>query len=139
MLHSLFVAGKYPVYKIDDVYRFDKYATHSGSIFLGWIWFQMVVLLFVLSYLFANIAAIGSPGIFVYGAFIFLFVYSLTELMDGNPYAWLWELGKCLYGLSVLYYEQGWFGLPGIYSYVIAAYLAVSTGVSYTYKNHATQ
>jgi sterol desaturase/sphingolipid hydroxylase (fatty acid hydroxylase superfamily) len=132
------VTEKYPVYKIDDVYHFDKYATDSGRIFLGWIWFQMLVLLFTLSYLFANIAVIGSPGIFVYGAFIFLFVYSLTEMMDGNPYAWLWELGKCLYGLSVLYYEQGWFGLHHAYSYAIAGYLVLSAGVYYAYKNHAT-
>lgn len=128
------VAEKYPVYKIDDVYRFDKYATHSGSMFLGWIWFQMVVLLFVLSYLFANIAAIGNPGIFVYGAFIFLFVYALTEMMDGNPYAWLWELSKCLYGVSVLYYEQGWFGLPRVYNYAIAAYLVISVGTCYFFR-----
>ncbi len=85
------VAEKFPVYKIEDVYSFQKYAPEYSNQLLIWSWIQLSILLISTSYLFANIAAIGSPGIFVYGLFIFLSVYSFTELMDRNRFAFLWE------------------------------------------------
>jgi alkylglycerol monooxygenase len=41
------VAEKYPVYKIEDVYAFEKYETKAGSpAFISWIWIQITLLLF---------------------------------------------------------------------------------------------
>jgi len=60
--------------------------------------------------LFGNIAGIGSPGMFMYGGFIFLFVYALTELMDGNRYALAWELARAISGIGLLLYTGDWFG-----------------------------
>ncbi|HJV18826.1 MAG TPA: sterol desaturase family protein [Sediminibacterium sp.] len=104
------VAVQYPVYKIEDPYHFQKYDTPSGKGFTIWIWIQFILLISFISYLFGNISAIGSPGIFYYGAFIFLFVYAYTELMDRNPYAWVWELAKSTLGIALLYQTGDWFG-----------------------------
>lgn len=123
------VAEKYPVYKIQDVYRFKKYDTVENPLFIGYAWIQMVVLLLTISFFFANIAKIGSPGMFVYGGFIFLFVYALTELMDNNPTSWVWELSKSLYGMGILYYSGDWFGLNqyvAMSNYFILAYFGIS-------------
>jgi hypothetical protein len=82
------VESKYPVYKIEDVYHFEKYHAKESTLLLVWSWVQLVILLLMVSYLFANIAYIGNPTIFLYGAFVFLFVYAFTELMDGRmPWA----------------------------------------------------
>ena len=70
---------------------------------------SVIMLLLATSYLFANIATIGSPGIFVYGLFIFLSVYSFTELMDRNRFAFLWEIIKNILGVSIIYKTGGWF------------------------------
>lgn len=105
------VAEKYPVHKIEDVYNFEKYATRSSPSFIAWTWIQTGILLLILSYFFAHIAQIGSPGMFIYGGFIFLFVYAFTELMDHHPYAWIWEMAKTLYGAGILYYLGDWFGI----------------------------
>ena len=78
------VAERFPVHKIGDVYRFEKYHTEFSKIFLAWTWIQLLLLLLFVSYLFGNIALVGKPGIFIYGAFIFLYVYAFTELMDKN-------------------------------------------------------
>ena len=43
---------------------------------------------------FANMAAIGSPGMFIYGGFVFLSVYAYTELMDKHVFALIWETGE---------------------------------------------
>jgi sterol desaturase/sphingolipid hydroxylase (fatty acid hydroxylase superfamily) len=119
------VAERFPVYKIEDVYHFEKYAPDSSRFRTGWSVFQLIVLLLLLSYLFGHIAAIGSPGIFWYGLFLFLHVYAFTELMDRNPYAWCWELLKAVCGIYLLYIQGSWFGMD--------AYFAASTPILGSY------
>ncbi|MEO8765822.1 MAG: sterol desaturase family protein [Ginsengibacter sp.] len=127
------VAEKFPVYKIEDVYNFEKYATRHSAALLTWSWIQLAGLLMTTSYLFANIATIGTPGIFIYGGFIFLTVYAYSELMDRNRYALFWELIKNIYGWSIIYKTGDWFGashvFPGI-DYSIIAWFIVSSIVT---------
>jgi len=126
------VAEKYPVFKIEDPYHFEKYDTKNSTIFSVWIWFQLFVLLALVSYLFGNIAPIGSPGIFLYGAFIFLFVYSYTEQMDQSSHAWIWDLLKTAFGLTILIQTGDWFGAKSILPqapWIIGCYLVISSFV----------
>lgn len=104
------VTEKYPVYKIEDVYHFEKYNPSCSTYLYAWSWMQLVVLLLMISYLFGNIAKIGNPNMFIYGGFVFLMVYAFTDLMDRNPYALVWELLKNVLGLSIIYYLGDWFG-----------------------------
>ncbi len=104
------VAQQYPVYKIDDVFGFEKYNPQVSKGLQVWIYIQLFFLLLFISFLFANLSAIGSPGIFWYSGFIFLFVYAMTELMDGSKQAYLWEGLKCGIGIYLLYQFKGWFG-----------------------------
>ncbi|MFV0607338.1 MAG: sterol desaturase family protein [Niabella sp.] len=99
----------YPVYKIKDVYHFKKYNTEISSSLKVWAWVQLIALLLFISYLFATIATIGSPGIFLYGFYIFLFVYAFSELLDRHPQAWIWELAKGLTALLIIFYTKDWF------------------------------
>ena len=127
------VAEKFPVYKIEDVYNFEKYSTKYSTALLTWSWIQLAVLLITISYLFANIAAIGTPGIFLYGFFIFLTVYAYSELMDRNRYALFWEVIKNIFGCAIIYKTGDWFGasvfFPGI-NYPITAWFIISTLVT---------
>jgi sterol desaturase/sphingolipid hydroxylase (fatty acid hydroxylase superfamily) len=128
------VAEKYPVYKIEDVYNFEKYETNSDTRFISWIWIQLSILLLLLSYFFANLGTIGSPGIFVYGGFIFLYVYAFTELMDHDQHAWIWELTKAISGVAIIFYLGDWFGINRFFaytSYIFIAYFVVSVAVSF--------
>lgn len=105
------VAEKYPVYKIEDVYHFEKYETPASKGFITWAWIELIVALLLISYFFGHIAEIGSPAMFVYGAFMFLYIYAYTELMDKNPNAWLWQLASSASGVGILYYYKDWFGI----------------------------
>lgn len=107
-----------PIQKIDDVYHFEKYHTTETTMLKVWTWFQMVFLLLLVSWLFGNVAAIGQPDIYFYGLFIFLFVYALTELMDGNPLAYGWEMAKSLLGLYFIGKMGNWFGFIHFSDYV---------------------
>ncbi len=124
------VAEKYPHYKIDDVYDFEKYDTPYSILFLTWTWIQTVMLLLFVSYLFGNIALVGSPGIFIYGAFIFLFVYAFTELMDRNINAFIWEWIKSCTGIGIILYFGDWFHASNFSTtvkYVLIVYFVLSS------------
>jgi sterol desaturase/sphingolipid hydroxylase (fatty acid hydroxylase superfamily) len=123
------VAEQYPVYKINDPYSYQKFDTKSTTVFSVWVWIQMLLLLVFISYLFGNIASVGSPAMFYYGGFIFIYVYALTELMDGSATAWVWELVKTVVGFYLMYITKDWFGagkILGAAPYIVDAYLLVS-------------
>jgi alkylglycerol monooxygenase len=99
-------------------------------VFSVWIWFQLLVLLAFVSYLFGNIAPIGSPSIFLYGVFIFLFVYSYTEQMDQSKQAWIWDLLKTVFGLTILIQTGDWFGAKAAIPqapWIVGSYLVISS------------
>lgn len=128
------VAERYPIDYIQDVYHFDKYnPTHSTPL-ITWSWVQFIVTFLLMAFLFADIARIGSPHIFVYGGLIFLMIFSFTELMDGHPYALLWEALKSTLGLYVIYSQGGnWFGINAYWpwaSYAIGSYFILSVVVT---------
>ena len=138
------VAEKYPVYKIEDVYDFEKYDTAYSTSFLAWTWAQTIMLLLFVSYLFGNIATIGTPGIFYYGAFIFLFVYAFTELMDGSRHAFTWGILNAAAGIGILFYTGDWFGAAALnpaLKYIILFYFLISVAVTFWfhYKNRISK
>src|ERR1041384_4201018 len=99
------VAEKYPIYKIEDVYNFQKYAPKASFPLQLWSWIQITLALLFISYLFGNIAAINKMNgifIYIYAAFIFLTVYAYTELMDRSPFAIFWESLKNILGVSII-------------------------------------
>ena len=130
------VVARYPVYKIEDVYHFDKYDTRTSPAFNAWAWVQLTFILLAISYLFGNIAyinSIDSSYIYWYGAFVFLSVYALTELMDRNPAAMIWEIIRSALGLYFLYQQQDWFG-AGFWlasaRFIMAGYFVLSLFVT---------
>jgi sterol desaturase/sphingolipid hydroxylase (fatty acid hydroxylase superfamily) len=127
------VAEKYPVYKIEDVYDFEKYNPETSKALQTWSFIQLFILLGFISYLFGNLASIGSPGIFLYGLFIFAYIYAMTELMDGNPIAYVWEGIKLLIGVYLIINTNGWFGAEQLFYYiphVVFAYLLAAMYLS---------
>lgn len=131
------VASKYPVEKINDVFHFEKYSPKLSQGLLTWSVIQLMILLLMISYLFGNIAEIGAPGMFIYGGYVFLSVYAITELMDKNPMAWFWEMLKSGIGIFVILSTGDWFELnekiPGMLP-ILISYLVISVGASTWYS-----
>ena len=111
------VIEKYPVEKIKDVYHFEKYDTPASKGMQAYLWAQLICMLLLVSYLFANVAMIKELGIanlFIYGGFIFIQVYALTEFMDRSKYAWILEAVKNMVCISMITQSGEWFGSNGI-------------------------
>ncbi len=130
------VAAKYPVYKIEDVYHFEKYDTRTSPAFTAWCWVQLIMLLLFISYFFANIALLNrmdSSYIFWYGGFLFVYVYALTEMMDRNRYAIIPQALGFALGIYFLYTQQDWFGasayLPSV-TYIVGAWFVLCFAIN---------
>lgn len=124
---------KYPLDKIENVYTFSKYGTENTKTLITWSVIQLFSTLLLITYFFDNIAKIGIPGIFYYGLFVFITVYSYTELMDHNKWALLWEGIRFTYALSLIYFLQGWFQIDTVIpfgTYLVVTYLSLSFLVS---------
>jgi hypothetical protein len=127
------VDEKYPVAKITDVYRFDKYGHQHSALLKYWSVVQLFVTLGLISYLFGNIATIGLPTIFVYGLFIFLTVYSYTELMDTRKFSVFWEGLRFIVSIGIIYYFGDWFGMSKLIpfsNWILVGYFMVSMAMS---------
>ena len=127
------VEARFPVPKIEDPYNFEKYEPKASTALHTWAWVQFMCVIAFVFYFFGNIGRIGSPNIFIYGGFVFLTVYSYSELMDRNRFALAWEIGKNLLGAGLIFSMGDWFGsnavLPSA-SYIVGAYFVVSTFVT---------
>jgi sterol desaturase/sphingolipid hydroxylase (fatty acid hydroxylase superfamily) len=120
---------KYPVHKIKDVYAFEKYGTQHSKKLMFWSMIQAVVTLLFISYLYNSIAIIGLPNVFVYGAFIFVTVYSYTELMDARKISIFWEILRFTFGIAIITYFGDWFSMNQLFpyaNYIIIGYLTLS-------------
>ncbi|MBL7700833.1 MAG: sterol desaturase family protein [Ferruginibacter sp.] len=126
------VIEKYPVYKIDDVYHFEKYDTQTSTALNVWSWVQLLLILLFVSYMFGNIAFINGLDknyIFWYGGFLFLSVYALTDLMDRNTSAIVWEIIRGSVGLTIIFTQNDWFGAASYFApakYIVGAYFVLS-------------
>jgi hypothetical protein len=120
---------KYPVAKITNVFDFNKYGTQHSSKLMYWSVTQMFFTLGLVSYLYLSIAQLNIQNIFIYGIFIFISVYSYTELMDTNKFSLFWETIRFAFGIGIITYLGNWFGIDGMIpfgTYFIVAYLALS-------------
>jgi len=124
---------KYPVTKISNVYSFNKYGTQHSNILMYWSAIQMFVTLGLVSYLYLSIAQMELQNIFIYGTFIFISVYSYTELMDTNNYSLFWESVRFVFGIGIISYLGNWFNIDASIPFgtlIVISYLVISLGVN---------
>jgi len=139
------VVEKYPVYKIDDVYHFEKYDTPASKGMQTYLWAQLICMLLIVSYMFANVAMIKDLGIanlFIYGGFIFVQVYALTEFMDRAKYAWVLEGVKNITCIAAIVSNGEWFGsnsISPIIAPVLVGYFVLSSLAVYYFSNQPTR
>jgi alkylglycerol monooxygenase len=130
------VSEKYPLFKINDVYHFSKYQPQTSKLLIAWSYIQLFMMLFFISYLFGNIAAINrlnNTYIYWYGLFVFMSVYAYTELMDKNKFAFVWEMLKNMMGIYFILRYGDWFGVSSIspvINQILLGYFSLSAIIS---------
>jgi sterol desaturase/sphingolipid hydroxylase (fatty acid hydroxylase superfamily) len=126
------VKKRFPVTRIRDVYRFQKYDPEHHRLLPAWSWIQLSVTLLLLFWMFGNAGTIGVPWVYAYGGFILLGVFAFTELMDHRPVALLWEAARNLFGVLVITLRGDWFGMSARAAFagdVLLGYFIIATVV----------
>ena len=130
------VEAQFPVNTIEDPYTYQKYDTKTSTALNAWIWVQYLTTTLLTAYFFSHIGAIKVIDVsylFAYGGFIFLSVYSYSELMDRNRSALPWEMVKNVLGTGLIFSIGDWFGASSVIpfsTYIVGAYFVLSTIVT---------
>jgi sterol desaturase/sphingolipid hydroxylase (fatty acid hydroxylase superfamily) len=127
------VEAKYPVRKIEDIYRYEKYEPESSTALKTWAWVQFAIVAALVFHMFGNLGTIGMPMLFYYGGFVFLSIYAYTELMDKNPYALIFEALKVAFGMGIILITGDWFNVGAAFpigKYLLMTYFILSLAIT---------
>jgi alkylglycerol monooxygenase len=109
---------KYPVAKITAPYNFKKFnPSISKNLFL-WINIQFFMLFFTVIYVLQDISRTGTYGIYALAIFVFVQVYSTTELMNRNKWAPRYSVISTIICIGIYFYDTSWFGTSHISSLI---------------------
>lgn len=123
------VKEKYPVEIIENPHAQVKYNPQVSKGIHYWTWFQYILSTLLLVHMLVAISKIGFPMLFVYGAFLFLMIYSYSALMDKEKEAIWIELAKSVFGLGIVYWTGDWFYLDELIpggTIIMSVYLVIS-------------
>lgn len=122
------VEREYPVPKIEDPYRFDKYRPEAGPFLLAWSWFQFLSTALLLVFMLWRFGDLNRQSLLLYGVYIFAAIYGYTSIMDRLPAGVWMESARGVAGF-VYVLSQGWFGLEELLpggQIVVAAYFLIT-------------
>jgi len=127
------VEQKFPVQSTKDPYNQVKYMPSSSIYLKIWAWSQLIITSILMMFLITQIAAISKTALFVYSSFIFLSIYSYTELMDKSRYAWMFEVARLVCAIIIIRVYGGWFTLDTFIpqgTTILLMYFSFSAAVS---------
>lgn len=102
------VIDKYPVVSSRSD-RFVKYDTEASQRLKIWSWIQFIILLLMVVHLLFFIGQLSGQSALLYGAYLFMSVYSYTSLMDMDPHSLAFEIIKSSLGIAIIFSTGNWF------------------------------
>tara|TARA_B100000945_G_scaffold138640_1_gene110877 strand:- start:395 stop:1204 length:810 start_codon:yes stop_codon:yes gene_type:complete len=110
------VEKKFPVATIDSSNNYEKYYPNISNNLQIWSWVQYVIVSFFMMYFINHLHLISfMEGVF-YSLFLFVFIYSLTSLMDLDSYALFFEAIKSTLGYFIIFFFGDWFLISDYFS-----------------------
>ncbi len=107
---------KYPVAQIADPYGYTKYNPPHTAALVLWSLVQFFTLLFTVIYIIQHISIMGNSGLWLLGLFVFVQVYSATELMNHNKLAPAFALTSTLVCIGLYMADNTWFGMASVWA-----------------------
>ncbi len=132
------VAKKYAILKIENPSEQIKYATTATKTMVQFYWLQLIMLLLFVAYFFGNIAIFNFGEMFLYGFYVFAFVYALTDLMDNSNTTIFSAAIVLILTFSILFTHTDWFYVSKINStipaFILLYQIAVFIATTFFYK-----
>lgn len=115
---------KYPITKISDPYHYERYNPPTSAGLFIWSNVQFFVLALFVLYAIQNISLLGMTGVVCLGIFVFVQIFSATELMNRNKWATLYSFISTLVCFGLYLFDNSWFGVDSISSMLPLAFIA---------------
>ncbi len=131
------VAERFPVAETGDTSNRVKYDSWPGLPLLIWCWLQLGFTLLAVVWMFDRIASIGVPGIFLFSAFLFAGVYSLTSVLDRHRLSRVFTVVWAITGWVLMGYGADSYGLGPLGNSAVAFWLGASLaslGILWRYR-----
>ena len=131
------VEFKYPLHTIHNPSKQKKYHTDLSTSFIIWSFIQLYIGIFFMLHFFSILHLQNSILNYSYGLFIMIHIFSFTSALDQKKYSTTFEIIKIFLVFGLLYFQSfSWFGLNGLYIYLLIFYLTLSYYLStHFYKN----
>lgn len=126
------MVSRRPIEIITDPYSYEKYEGPHQQAIRVWTWVQFLITNVLVIDFLLHFVDMGIQGIFLYGIFVFMLVYSYSALMDQDKNSIYYEILKSVYGIGLIAYMGQWFmidQLSSIGTYLMTAYLVISVVV----------
>ncbi len=123
------VTEKFPIEYTKVASQQVKYDPKASRGLHMWSWFQYVLSTLLMTHMLIHISKIGFPMLFLYGAFLFVMIYSYSSLMDLEREAIWVEVIKSVLGLGIIFQYGDWFHLNELIPFgtqFVAVYLIAS-------------
>jgi len=108
----------YPIQTIKNHYKFSKFSPELSSGVVIWSLFQFFMLFGVVLFALYNITLIGKTGAVALAVFVFVQVYSATELMNKNKFAPIFALISTFTSIAIYFIDPTFFGLDKLASFL---------------------
>ncbi|MEL7251051.1 MAG: sterol desaturase family protein [Bacteroidota bacterium] len=122
------VVEQYPIPYYKHASEQRKYDSKPSTALQWWSGVQLIIHLVLMYHLMLNIGDLGFSQILLYGSFLFVSTFSYTTLLDRHWLSMWMEILKLVFGLVLVYYLGGWFGLGMFGTYAVIAYLLLALG-----------
>ncbi|MEM9546859.1 MAG: sterol desaturase family protein [Bacteroidota bacterium] len=127
-----------PVDFIKDPSKQVKYNTVGSLKMHVWMWFQLVLHITMMLYMFNVLGDYSFNIVLLYGLFLFLSIFAYTSLMDNSILAIPFEVAKLVLGLGIIYFVGSWYGVDQVLPFgtaILILYLIVSLILTVYFKS----
>lgn len=128
------VAEKYPWSYWKNAYEQVKYDSKPSKALFAWSWLQLVVNFAMVFHVLVAFVNFQYLEVMLYAVFMMVSIFAYTSLMDKAKVALPAEIIRFVMGVSLIYWNGGWFGLqeiiPGA-TLLVGIYLLASLGMAY--------
>ncbi|MDF1696891.1 MAG: sterol desaturase family protein [Saprospiraceae bacterium] len=126
-----------PIVYIKDPSTQIKYTTDGPLKMHIWMWFQLILHIVLMLYMFQIMPDYSFEIVLLYGIFLFLSIFAYTSLMDFSNLAIPFEVVKLIIGFALIYSLGSWYDIDTSIPFgtvLISIYLIVSLVLTVYFK-----
>ena len=121
------VKSKYPLKKIVNPFKQKKYSSNNLNGIIMFVWMEYLVTSVMMLHLFILFDNQSMNLNYLYGAFIFVYIFIYSLILDNKSYPLTYGITKLIIFTSMILYQNlSWFGLDLFLTALLFTYISTS-------------